>query len=71
MPRHVSLVAAAAQQLLISYPNTQMGDGEMLVKQEYFSSCKLGQAAAGGLLGSVAGAPNTLPCNAWVSSVAF
>lgn len=51
-PRHVSLVAAAAQELLISYRSAQ----KCLSHRKCFSSCRLGQAAVGGLLGSVAGA---------------
>ena len=35
-PRRVSLVVAAAQELLISYLKAQTRDGEMLVTQEIF-----------------------------------
>lgn len=35
-PGHVSPVIAAAQELLISYGNAQVGDGEILVTQEIF-----------------------------------
>lgn len=35
-PRHVSLLVAAAQELLISYLNAQMRDGEMPVTEEIF-----------------------------------
>lgn len=51
-PRHASLVAATAQELHISYLNAQ----KCLSHRKCSSSCRLGQAAAEGFLGSVAGA---------------
>lgn len=55
-PRHVSLPVVATQELLISYLNAQMGDGEMPILQRMFLQLEAGQDAEGGLLSSAAGA---------------